>query len=271
MTDSSHTTNLRGFLPGRCFPQHRTGGYRYVESLTPRRPSRLRHRSSTGRASVALSGPDPTGWDARAALARLEQLVETLRTRAVCEGWHPNGLDEAAATRALAYFRAGCPEESDEDFAEREAAFDFISSHGQSLDWVVGGDPLGLICRAAAHSRRAQLVLDADLLAIGTRFQKIEDEHRVQLAMDRDGTADLTDDTQWEAIHDRLSPLAAEILSKKAQTIAGLAVQTRAITLVAYDIWEPAFVGDSDHERKFIEAVCAFVRVAVPFQDEAVS
>ena len=100
-----------------------------------------------------------TGWDVAAALCRLEQTIETLRTCVVCKGWHPNGLEEPAAARALAYFRAGCPEESDEDFAEREAAFDFIYGHGQSIDWIIFGDPGGLICRAAAHSRRAQSVL----------------------------------------------------------------------------------------------------------------
>ena len=80
--------------------------------------------------ALALSGPDPTGWDAKAALARLEQVIETLRTCAVCDGWHPNGLDEAAASRVLAYFRTGCPEDSAADFAEREAAFDFIRATG---------------------------------------------------------------------------------------------------------------------------------------------
>ena len=46
MTDSTNTMNPRGAPPGRCFPQHRTGGYSYVENpLPPRRPGRYRRRS----------------------------------------------------------------------------------------------------------------------------------------------------------------------------------------------------------------------------------
>ena len=120
--------------------------------------------------------PTTSEWDAAAALQRLEQVIDTLRTRFVCKGWHPNGLDETAAARALAYFRAGCPEESDEDFAERKAAFGFVSGHGQSIDWIILGDPVGLICRAAEHSRRALAAKaddDAELLALGEKFEPL--------------------------------------------------------------------------------------------------
>jgi hypothetical protein len=235
--------------------------------------------SATALASSSALAPampvEPDGWDARAALARLEQVIEALRTCVVCEGWHPNGLDEATAARALAYFRAGCPEESDEDFVEREAAFDFISGHGQSIDWIILGDPVGLICRAAEHSRRAQSVLGpalggegAELLALGAQFKPIEDEYWAQTAIDRAETVIESEDEPWDGIHDRLYPLANEIWSKKAQTISGLALQTRAIVLAAHDLWDPGMLSDNDHERKFIEAVCAFVGIT-PY--EAVS
>jgi hypothetical protein len=102
-------------------------------------------------------------------------MIETLRACAVCDGWHPNGLDEAAAARALACFRAGLPEESDHDFAERDAAFKFISNHGQSLDWIICGDAGGMICRSAARSNRATLA-DAVLLELVERYHAAEAE-----------------------------------------------------------------------------------------------
>jgi hypothetical protein len=116
--------------------------------------------------------------------------------------------------------------------------------------------------------------LDAELLALGVRLKPIEEEFAAQIAIDRASTTFTvherddggweTDVEPWDAIHGRLFPLAEEILSKKARTIAGLAVQARAVTLAAREIWEPEFMEEHDHERKFIESVCAFVGVAIP-------
>jgi hypothetical protein len=39
----------------------------------------------------------PTPPNPHAILARAEQIVEVLRTRVVCDGWHEKGLDEVAA------------------------------------------------------------------------------------------------------------------------------------------------------------------------------
>ena len=92
--------------------------------------------------------------NARAILARAEQVVDdVLRTRYVCQCWK---LDEEAAARMLRYFRrkaAGAPDNDQ----EWQAVVAFCGEHGQSLDWIVQGDPAGMICSAAArttHSRR---------------------------------------------------------------------------------------------------------------------
>src|ERR1700722_7000692 len=95
----------------------------------PNTMSRLSRRSALAGLSVAAvagtvalpAGAIEAGaadrLDAAAALGRAEFMIERLRTRYVCEGWHGRGLDEDAAARALAYFRnwsAGGPEDADE-------------------------------------------------------------------------------------------------------------------------------------------------------------
>jgi hypothetical protein len=106
---------------------------------------------------IAAMGPaavEADGIDFAACLARTEQVVDYLRTRFICEGWHGRGLDEEAAARTLEYFRRGMPDD-DPDF---ETVIRFFGDHGQSLDWIFAGDPGGMICRGAANSRRAAVL-----------------------------------------------------------------------------------------------------------------
>jgi hypothetical protein len=60
---------------------------------------------------------------------------------------------------------------------------------------------------------------------------------------------------------ERFNPLVDDIPSREAKTVAGLAIQTQAITMVAADLWDAP---EETHERAFIEAVCAFVGIAAP-------
>jgi hypothetical protein len=87
----------------------------------------------------------------RAILKRAEQLIDALRTRYVCEGWR---LDEEAASRTLRYLRR-LADGGRDTAKEWQAAMDFLGQHGQSIDWIVRGDPSGMICRAAARSPQA--------------------------------------------------------------------------------------------------------------------
>jgi hypothetical protein len=91
------------------------------------------------------------GSSRRASLARAKQIVELLSTCYVRKGWK---IDEVAAKQALAYCRAYAKDGSDPDEGRR-VAMDFFHSHGQSLDWVFGGDIRGMICGLAKHSERA--------------------------------------------------------------------------------------------------------------------
>jgi hypothetical protein len=90
-------------------------------------------------------------------LARVEQIVDLLRTCYVREGWK---IDDAAAEHALEYSRQYAKDGSDPDEG-REATIDFLCSHGQSLDWAFGGDVGGMICRGAKHSERANSIIAA--------------------------------------------------------------------------------------------------------------
>jgi hypothetical protein len=83
-----------------------------------------------------------------AILARVEQIIDLLRTRHVREGWR---LDEEGAARTLRYFRH-CADGGRDNMAEWGAATDFLYRNGQSLDWVILGNPGGMICHAAAQS-----------------------------------------------------------------------------------------------------------------------
>jgi hypothetical protein len=97
-------------------------------------------------------GGEPRDLNPTAALARMEQQVETLRTCVVCDGWP--GVDEAAAARAVQFFRNWAASGQD-DQDEFSAVVDFVNTHGGSLDWLMFGDPRGLLCECAASSPRA--------------------------------------------------------------------------------------------------------------------
>jgi hypothetical protein len=85
----------------------------------------------------------------RAILARVELVIDSLRTCHVRAGWR---LDEEGAERTLRYFRH-CADGGEDDNHEYTAASEFLRRNGQSLDWVLLGDLRVMICRAAANAR----------------------------------------------------------------------------------------------------------------------
>jgi hypothetical protein len=82
------------------------------------------------------------------ALERIEFIVRTLRESFVREGWK---LNEPDAARVIRYFRwaaEGRPEPDPDP--EAQFAWKWINAHGQSIDWIVSGDPRKMICAGAA-------------------------------------------------------------------------------------------------------------------------
>jgi hypothetical protein len=87
-----------------------------------------------------------------AILKRVEQVIGWLRDCHVCNGW---AIDERGAERTLRYFRRMAKGGRD-NMAEWGAVTDSLYHHGQSLDWIMDGNPVSLICKAAARSERVQ-------------------------------------------------------------------------------------------------------------------
>jgi hypothetical protein len=150
--------------------------------------------------------------DHKAILARVEQIVDLLRTCYVREGWK---IDEGAADRALRYFRRhveGPPlENEDQDTTEfHEGVVEFVGSHGQSLDWIFDGDPGGMICRLAARSKRAgDTPADAELLALVDQYIAAEAEHLRVCQIANDLEAAFLDKGKPEAL--QVQPADAEL------------------------------------------------------------
>ena len=90
--------------------------------------------------------------DHAAILKRVQQMIDLLRTRHVCDGWK---LDEERAERTLQYFRSRAAGSPDDD-EEWGRVVEFVHHHGQSLDWIIAGDPGRMICRGAGQSAQAK-------------------------------------------------------------------------------------------------------------------
>jgi hypothetical protein len=66
-------------------------------------------------------------------------------------------------------------------------------------------------------------------------------------------------DDFWNAMHDELYPLCDEILEMRAKTLQGLAVQARAVSAAAHEMWEGYNEGAS--ELQFLNRACEFLNV----------
>ncbi len=160
--------------------------------------------------------------DNAAILARAEQVIDVLRTSYVCEGWK---LDEEGASRTLRYFRsrvAGSPDEDEERYV-----IEFLGDHGQSLDWVIAGDPGSMICARAKHSTQAAKVAAHDPI-----FAVIERAREAETAFDEEEIDD-------EA-HHLLDKAIAELARTVPTTSAGLVALTTFLRFAHDNLHEAA-------------------------------
>jgi len=82
-----------------------------------------------------------------ATIARAEKVVELLGDCHIREGWRFDKKWGAHFIDALQSW-----DFNDTEGQEFQVIVDWINGHGQSLDWIIRGDPCSLICGAAAAS-----------------------------------------------------------------------------------------------------------------------
>ena len=94
-------------------------------------------------------------------VARAERVVELLSTRVIRDGW---SFDSNRAARFLHCLRTlDFKDVKDGNSPEFAEILDWVSDHGQSLNWILGGEPSpdSMICMLAQYSsgRRQTRVL----------------------------------------------------------------------------------------------------------------
>jgi hypothetical protein len=149
-----------------------------------------------------------------AIFARAEQMVEILRDRFVCEGWH-EGFDQQRASEFLDSVRQ--QDYSAEDDPKLATITTWVSDHGQSLDWLYCGDPSGLISKTAARSRSAAAIPAAP----DPIFALIE-QHRLAYRACDDLPGEIPDD-----LSEHLRDCAVQVAATKPTTSAGVVAVMR--------------------------------------------
>jgi hypothetical protein len=113
-------------------------------------------------AGTALSDSRTSLAGHAAIVERAELAVDLLRTRYIRDGW---AIDEATTAKMLSLLQAKSPLD-EEDNGAGFAMVEFCDVHNQSLDWLVQGDPGGMICDRASRSRRAASLADSADVAL---------------------------------------------------------------------------------------------------------
>src|SRR6266849_8156040 len=115
----------------------------------------------------------------KGALGRMEQIIATLESCFVTEGWNERwqsgGVMPTLAADVMTYFRARA-DGAQENAAKEAKVNDFVAQFGQSLDWIFDGDPRGLICKAAGHSPQAASLQSTSRPLLANAYSNLEGE-----------------------------------------------------------------------------------------------
>jgi hypothetical protein len=133
--------------------------YSASRRLVARRPRRSKNGTPAERVAKAMAkaaAPETivaTAYkrnsDTHAALRRAAQIVSVLGEGYVRDGWT---FDKARGERFLESMCTLKPNDGDSE--EMTTILEWVSDHGQSLDWIFDGDPSVMICRSAAGGPR---------------------------------------------------------------------------------------------------------------------
>jgi hypothetical protein len=99
--------------------------------------------------AVAVAAVTPSADDKAAMVRRAEEVVDLLSTRYVRTGWH-DSFDYDRAAKFLQDVRRY--DESAEDVDHEQKILAWIYDHGQTPDWIIGGDPKAMICYLAGYA-----------------------------------------------------------------------------------------------------------------------
>jgi hypothetical protein len=212
--------------------------------------------------STAIASPSiaADGSTAGTPLSRARQMIGLLRTCYVREGFT---LDETGAARALRYFENSGPED------EEAAVLSFAKQYGQSLDWILLGDPGGMICRLAGAANSGG---DAELIALCDKA--LEADREASAAATRaDNLFGRTSDSSCphlvaayavaDSLHRNFRGLTDKVEKMSAVTVEGLRAKAR---LLVQACWGPE--GGLDRETTDHRLILSIVRDLTGRPDE---
>jgi hypothetical protein len=96
-------------------------------------------------------------------------------------------------------------------------------------------------------------------------FKSVPDEHWLRRAQARNAVPKpgITTDEAWDNLHFELLELTERALVLQPRSLAGVAVQLRAIALIQNEMWTDAGLDASEHDpcRVFIENLAVFLKI----------
>jgi hypothetical protein len=152
MTDYDNTKKLSGIPPWPVHSHTRKGlamSNLSRRSLVAGAATLPAAALAAGSAAIAADPAlPPIGDTSRAAgVARAQHVVDLLSDRFIRDGWH-EAFDRERAAQFIENMRTF----DDDDGADPrfQEVIRWIRDHGQSFDWLLWGDPAGMICRSAS-------------------------------------------------------------------------------------------------------------------------
>jgi hypothetical protein len=135
---------------------------------------------------------------------------------------------------------------------------------GRRDAWMVVDDILAM---TGTGIESTTSVRDAELLRLGVLLEPIEREYYAEVAAEKAARkVGGRDNCDWDDLNDRIFTLCNDILSRKATTIAGVTVQTRALGLTNGELWHAPWQAADESERlpSYFRSVCSVLGLALP-------